>query len=718
MSRRTELATCSLCEAACGISVQLDEDRILRIRGDEEDPLSRGYVCPKALALADLHVDPDRLRHPIRRCGDRWEPIGWDEALDLAATRLAQIRRANGPDAVAVYLGNPTIHSFGAALFSLLLVQGLRTKNFFSSNSVDGLPRLLTSFLVYGSQAVMPIPDIDRTSFLLIVGANPVVSNGSVMSAPGAARRLEEIKARGGRIVVVDPRRTETAELAGEHVFIRPGTDAFLLLGLLHTIFEEGLESPGRLEAMCDGLDRVRAIARGFAPERLAPVLGIEAVEIRALARDFARAPSAVCYGRMGTCTQEFGTLSSWLIDVLNTVTGNLDRIGGAMFTTPAVDLVALADRLGQRGHFARWRSRVRGLPEFNGELPVAAFAGEMETPGDGQIRALVTHAGNPVLSLPNGRRLERALSGLEFMVSIDIYLNETTRHADLILPPTFGLEHDHYPLVFHSLSVRNVARYSRAVFPRAPAARHDWEILLDLTRGVLSRGRLSERLASLGLGALHLVGPRGILRLLLRLGPHSITFDRLRAEPHGIDLGPLEPRMPGLLAGRRIQLAPGPLVADVERLERSLAAERAGARPLTLISRRLLSSNNSWMHNSPKLVRGRDRCTLLVNPADAARRGIRPGDRVRIVSRAGAIEAPVVISDEVAPGVVCLPHGFGHARDGTRLAVASRQPGVSINDVVDDGPVDGLSGCSSFVGTTVEIERVAADNEQAAEPT
>jgi anaerobic selenocysteine-containing dehydrogenase len=709
---KTAYATCHLCEAICGIAVDVDGGRVVRIRGDERDPLSRGHICPKGVALADIQHDPDRLRAPMRRRGDTWEPVGWEEALDDVADRLAAVQRAHGRDAVGLYFGNPVGHSYGAMLYGFAFMEALKTRNVFSSQSIDALPRLLTSLQLYGNQAVLPIPDLDRTDFLLVLGANPAVSNGSVMTAPDARRRLQDVRARGGRVVVVDPRRSETAALADRHLFIRPGTDALLLLAMLHTLDAEGLLRPTALDDVLDNRERLLAIARPFAPERVAAATGISAPEIRTLAREFAAAPSAVCYGRLGTCTQAFGTTTSWLVDALNLLTGNMDRPGGAMFPGAAVDLPGLAARIGQRGSFARWRSRVRGLPEFNGELPVAAFADELETPGEGQIRALVLHAGNPVLSLPNGRRIDRALGRLDFVVAVDIYLNESTRHAHYVLPPAWGLENDHFALLFHALAVRNTVKFSPAVLEPGPDARYDWEILLALTTRLLAKRGLRGGLTAAAAEALGGRGPRRLLDLLLRTGAYGkgflpfkkgLSLAALEAAPHGIDLGPLAPRLRQILGKRRVDLAPTVFTADVPRLEARL---QAGPEDLVLIGRRSLRSNNSWMHNSLRLVKGPVRCTLLVHPEDARRRGLATGDRVRIATRTGEIEAPCEVSDEVMPGVVSLPHGWGHGRPRARLAVAAAHAGVSVNDVTDETRYDPVSGASDVNGVPVSVTR------------
>lgn len=719
-TRRTHYRTCTLCEASCGLEIDVEGQRILSIRGDQDDPFSRGHVCPKAVALQDLHADPERLRRPLRRtAGGGFEELSWEAALEEAAQRLHGVQHAHGRHAVAAYLGNPSVHSHGATLGAQVLLRALRSHNRYSATSADQLPHMLAALLMFGHQLLLPVPDVDRTSFFLVLGANPLASNGSLMTAPGIERRLKALLARGGTLVVVDPRRTETAALATRHLALRPGSDAYLLLGLLHVLFAEGLTRPGRLEAFTDGLTELAAAARPFPPERVASLTGLRAEDVTRLAREFAAAPCAAAYGRMGVSTQEFGGLSAWLAYALNVVTGNLDRAGGVMFTRPAVDAVALGTRLGLRGSFARRRSRVRGLPEFGGEFPVATLADEIVTPGPGQIRALVTLAGNPVLSTPNGARLERALPGLDFMVSIDMYVNETTRHAHLILPPTSPLERDHYDLVFHLLAVRNTAKYSPALFAPEADARDDFTILLELaTRLELARGAgVRPRLTRALLGRL---GPTGLVGWLLRQGPYGagwlpfargLTLARLRAAPHGIDLGPLEACLPGRLGTRdqRLALAPRAFLDDLTRLERqAVASRRRPTETLELIGRRDLRSNNSWMHNSARLVKGRTRCTLLMHPDDAAARGLVDGQRVRVGSRTGSLEVPLQISDSVRPGVVSLPHGWGHGRPGTRQSVAAAHAGQSLNDVTDEAHIDELSGTAAFNGLPVEVAAAA----------
>ena len=689
----TRLHTCMLCEAICGIAVEVEAGRVTAVRGDRDDPFSRGHVCPKAAAIPDVMDHPDRVREPMRRVGDRWEPVSWEDALSEAADRITAIQKEHGRNAVGLYVGNPTVHGHGAILGIPLLSRALGGRSRFSATSVDQLPQMLAALEMFGHQLLFPVPDVDRTAFLLVLGANPIVSNGSLMTAPGIAHRLSSLRARGGRLVVVDPRRTETAAVADRHVAIRPGGDAALLLGMLQVIFAEGLERPGRLAKFTDGLDRLRGIAARHPPERVAARAGVSPDAIRSLAREFAASPTAVCYGRVGISTQAFGAVASWLVNALNVVTGNLDQPGGAMFTTPAADVVALNARLGTLGSFGRFRTRVRGLPEFGGELPVAALAEEIDTPGDGRIRGLVTFAGNPVLSAPNGRRLDRALAGLDFQLAIDLYRNETTRHAHLILPPTFGLERDHYDLVFNTVAVRNVARYAKAALAPPPGVRDDWDILLGLALALRARGGGGRR-RNLGatLRVARALGPRRILGLLLRFGPHPLSIGTLERSPHGVDLGPLEPRLPGRLftPDRRIRLVPDLLEADLARVDADLDAAEPVAGGLLLIGRRRLRSNNSWMHNSQRLVKGPVGCTLLVHPDDAAVRGLAQGAEALVRSRVGEIRVPVSVTEEVGPGVVCLPHGWGHA---------------SFNDLADELRVDALCGNADFSGVPVTVE-------------
>jgi anaerobic selenocysteine-containing dehydrogenase len=722
---------CTLCEAMCGIVLETAGREVVSIRGDQEDPFSKGHVCPKAVALKDLHDDEDRLRTPLRREGSTFKPISWDEAFDTVARELRRVQREHGKSAVGVYQGNPTVHNYGSMMFGPLFVRALRTRSRFSATSVDQLPHMLAAHQMWGHQLLLPIPDLDRTDYLLILGANPAVSNGSLMTAPGVTDRIKAVKQRGGRVVVLDPRRSETAQLASEHCFVRPGTDALFLLSVLHVIFAEGRERLGELSPMLTGLARVRELAESYAPDRVSALVGMEAETIRKIAREFSSADRAVCYGRVGVSTQKFGGLSCWLVNVLNIVTGNLDREGGVMFTQPAVDLIRTPVSMGGEGHFAKYRSRVRGLPEFGGELPVAALAEEIDTPGKGRIRALVTSCGNPVLSTPNGARLERALGTLDFMVSVDFYLNETTRHAHVILPPSGPLEHDHYDLVFHLLQVRNTAKYSPAVFARAEEGRHDWEIFNELTWRLEERP-LQRKVAKARALLLAKLGPRGLLDVLLRIGPRGdkfglhkpgLSLKKLEAAPHGLDFGALTPCLRARLSSpdRKIELAPELFLRDIPRLEASIVELERKAGALVLIGRRQLRSNNSWMHNSERLVKGPRRCTLEMNPVDAAKLGLAPGQNAEVRSRVGKVVAPVSVTEALMEGVVSLPHGWGHSREGIKLRVAQAHAGVSINDITDELALDDLSGNASFSGLAVEVQAVlhdeSRDKAQAATP-
>ena len=686
----TYFRACNLCEAICGLEVTVENGRVSDLRGDALDPLSHGHICPKGSALVDLLEDPDRLKRPLVRENGVHREATWDEAYARAASGLRDVIARHGDDAVAIYLGNPAVHNSGTTLSMGGFTKALKTRNRFSATSVDQLPHHLAAAAMFGHPLLMPIPDVDRTDYFLCMGANPVVSNGSIMTAPGMRDRIKAIRARGGRVVVIDPRRTETALAADEHHFVRPGTDAAFLLALAATIFENGSASLGRCTEFTDGFDELRAAVAPFTAERVAPHVGIAAEKIRKIARDFANATSAVAYGRVGLSTQTFGLLCQWLVNALNAITGNLDEPGGAMWPTPAVDLTTGAKP--GAVYADRYRSRVRDLPEYEGEFPVATMADEMLTPGPGQVKAFVSVAGNPVLSTPGGARLDAALADLEFVVCVDPYLNETTRHADVILPPAIGLETENYDVIFHHFAVRNTARYSEAIFPIETDRRFDWQIFEGL------------RFALTGKPSVH---PRVRLDTALAAGPRKTSIAELQQHPHGVDYGPMERAFPErlLTANGRIQLAPQAFARDIARLERELAIEPPA---LVLIGRRQLRGNNSWMHNAPRLMRGPQRCTLVLNPFDARRLGIAKGDEVEVRSRAGAIAVPAEISDEVMPGVCSVPHGFGHDKRGARLTLASERPGASLNDITDPQRIDELCGNAALNGMPVELRVLA----------
>ena len=734
---------CPFCEACCGLEVEVGADadadtgqaKVVRIRADADDVFSRGFLCPKAIGLQDLHADPDRLRTPLIKRDGVFVEASWDEAYAEIARRLPPVLAAGGPNAVATVLGNPVSHKMGLSLYFPRLAKALGTRNMFSASSVDQVPKMLAVGLMFGTWLSVPVPDIERCDFLLILGANPMVSNGSLWTVPDFRGKAKALRARGGQIVVVDPRHTETAAVADAHHFIRPGADVFFLLGIAHALFDEDLVRPGRLAEHCNGIAQVQAAVHAYAPELVAARCGIDAATMRDLARKLANTPRAAIYGRIGTCTQQFGTLCSWLIDVINVLTGHLDQEGGAMFPKAAAFAANTRGAPGKgRGVISgRHGSRVSGAPEVAGELPITCLAEEIDTPGPGQIKALITIAGNPVLSAPNGARLARALEQLDFMVSLDIYLNETSRHAHVILPGLSPLEEAHYDVTFTQFSHRNHARYSAPVLARAPGQPEEWESMLRIAAiakglgaqadiAALDDAALAEELARSAGDAAGAVlaalaprrGPERLLDLALRSGPYGdqfgrkpggLTLDALQAAPSGIDLGPLQPRIPEALRtpSGKIELAPQLLLDD---LARALADLQEAAPSLVIIGRRQLRSNNSWMHNLPVLAKGAYRCTALVHPDDAARLGLVDGAMARVLAQGGArsIEVQVEVSGEMMAGVVSLPHGWGHNLEGVRMGVAAERPGVNLNALLDENLRDPLSGNAVLSGIAIEM--------------
>jgi anaerobic selenocysteine-containing dehydrogenase len=701
--------TCNLCEALCGMLITVQDGTITSVRPDPDDPFSRGHICPKGPALKEIYEDPDRLRQPMRRTAAGFVPVSWEEALTEAAARLNEIRAQHGKDAIGVYIGNPTVHNHGLSMTVPGFLRTLHTRNRFDANSQDANPRLYACMLLYGDQLSIPVPDVDRTRYLLMFGANPAASGGSLMTLGDVRGRLRGIRERGGRIVLFDPRRTETAAWCDEHHALRPGGDAALLCAMLHVLFAEGLTQKDRdIETRAKGLPALKQLAGRFPPERVAQAVGVPAEVIRRVSREFAAAESAIAYGRLGACLNPFGPVACWLLDALNVVTGNFDRPGGVMFPRPAADTSAIGRKL-IGNHHGRWRSRVRGLPEFAGQLPAAVMAEEIETPGPGQIRAFITIAGNPVLSTPNGERLGRALSTLPFLVSIDPYINETTRHAHLILPPVHTLERGHFDLVFNTFAVRNTVKYSPPVVPPPPDGKEDWEILYDLGMrlGGLRMGHpLADRAARLLYRAGVRVSPDRMLDLLLRLGPYRLSLAKVRRHPHGLDLGPLTPAGRAKVHTRDglVDLAPAPLLEDAARIDAWLGEQQAAAGGLVLIGRRHVRNNNSWMHNAPTLARGRDRATLLIHPEDARRLGVTEGALCRIRSRVGEVSARAELTEDVRQGVVSLPHGFGHQAAAATLRVAGALPGPNINALTDEAHVEPLLGTAILNGVPVQI--------------
>jgi anaerobic selenocysteine-containing dehydrogenase len=690
---QTHYRACNLCEAICGLEIKVEDGKVMSIAGDKNDPFSRGHICPKAVALKDIYEDPNRLKFPMKRTQNGWQQISWEQAFEEVVTNIKQIQAKYGNDAVGVYQGNPSIHNSGTFMTAPYFFKTLRTKNMFSATSADQLPHHFAAWQMFGHPMLMPIPDIDFTDFMLIIGGNPIASNGSIMTVPDVEHRLKAIQKRGGKIVVIDPRRTETAAKADQHLFIKPNNDVFLLLAMINVLFAENKVNLGHLSDFTDDLDVLREITAEYTPEKVVKLTGISANDIRQLTLDFANAPTAVCYGRVGVSTQAFGTLSLWLINAINIITGNLDKQGGSMFTLPAVDFLA---RSKNENRFARWHSRVRGLPEFSGELPVATLAEEMLTEGDGQIKAMFTSCGNPVLSTPNGVQLDEAFADLEYMVAFDIYINETTRHANLILPPATGLEVAHYDMTFNVLAVRNTTKYSEPTFEKTEGAKFDWEIFDELRQRMLGEEDIK------------LTNPEEKIDLGLKFGPYQLSLQALKDNPHGIDLGEMKPCLPNrlLTSDKRIKLAPEILVKDMERLKKVFENAQTDSNfNLLLIGRRHLRDNNSWMHNSHRLVKGNNRCTLMIHSKDAEKMGIENHQIVSVASRVGEIEIPAEITDTMMEGVVCMPHGYGHHRAGIQMDIAAQHAGVSVNDLTDELYLDDLTGNAAFNGVAVRVE-------------
>ncbi|MFD9079083.1 molybdopterin-dependent oxidoreductase [Streptomyces erythrochromogenes] len=726
---RTALRICPLCEATCGLTLTIEGTTVTGARGDRDDVFSRGFICPKGAAFGQIDADPDRLRTPLVRRDGRLQEATWDEAYDAIAAAVPGLVAEYGAQSVGVVLGNPNVHTMAGALYPPLLLRTLGTRNLFTASTLDQMPKHVSSGFLFGDPLAIPVPDLDRTDFLLLLGANPVESNGSLCTAPDFPGRLKALRARGGTLVVVDPRRTRTAALADRHLAPRPGSDALLLAALAHTLLAEKLTAPGALEERVEGLGELGAALASFTPEAVAPACDLTAVEIRSLARELAAAPTAAVYGRIGSCTVEHGTLASWLVDVLNILTGNLDRPGGALFPLSATDRAPRPAGPGRGFTVGRWHSRVSGHAEAKSELPIAALAEEIETPGEGRIRTLIAIAANPVLSAPDGDRLDRALAGLDFMVSVDPYLNETSRHAHVVLPPPPPAQSAHFDFAFNAFAVRNQARYSPPAIPLEEGRMDECEIharlilavsgLHGAPPGAVDERVIADTLARAAADAhspLHgtgpseqarrlagRTGPERRLDMMLRLGPYELVLDDLLEAPHGIDLGPLRPRLPEVLKTRsgRIELLPDPIAAELPRLRTALADRPAA---LVLVGRRHLRSNNSWLHNVPALTGGSNRCTLQVHPQDAARLGLTDGGRARVAADGGSLEVPVEVTEAVRTGVVSLPHGWGHDRAGARLGVASATPGANVNQLLDGTRIDRLSGTAVLNGFPVEL--------------
>ena len=705
-NEQTHFRTCNLCEAMCGIVIQHDGEKVLSIKGDKDDPFSKGYICPKTTALQDLHEDSDRLRHPVERTANGWKEISWPEALDKVAAGIQSVQKKHGQNAFGIYLGNPNVHNLGGMLTIKHLLSSIKTRSRFSATSIDQLPHHIVSMHLFGHMLRIPVPDVNRTQYMLIIGGNPLASNGSIMTAPNMRQKLKDIKARDGKVVVIDPRRTETADIASEHHFIRPATDVLLLLAMLNEIYLQGYADKARAKnnraaALAPEIERIVDFAKDYSAESVADITGIEASQIKRLVKEFCEAESSVCYGRMGVSVQEFGLLSQYLIMVINIVTGCLDEVGGLMFPNPAVDVVNNSGP----GYLGKRHSRVSNLPDFNGDYPVVAMADEMLVEGAGQLKGFMTVAGNPVLSTPNGEKLDTAFANLNFMVAIDYFVTETSRHAHIILPPVSPLERDHYDVTFNNFAVHNVAKYSKALFAKKKSAKHDWQIYLELVKRLDKKAALATKIER---RIVKTLGPKFMLDQGLRRGPYAgMTLNKLKKNPHGIDLGPLKRMLPQALKhkDKQIHLNVDFYQADLERVREMM--QDYDDKQVLLIGRRHVRSNNSWLHNSYRLVKGKPRCTLMLHPETAKEYGIEDGQNVKVSSRVGSVIITAEVTDELMPKVVSIPHGWGHGRKGVKQKVAQAHAGVSVNDLTDDTLIDQLSGNAAVNGVPVQLEAI-----------
>ena len=692
---KTHFRTCNLCEAMCGLKITYEGNEILKIEGDKEDKFSRGHICPKAYGLKDIYEDPDRLKRPIKKVNDEWKEISWQAAYEEIADKIIQNNVKYGPDSIGVYQGNPSVHNLGTSLTASKFFRSLRTKNIYSASSTDQIPHHFAAWQMFGHPLLEPIPDIDNMQLFVIVGGNPLVSNGSMMTVPDVGNRLKAIQKRGGRVIVIDPRHTETAAKADQHIFINPGSDSWLFAGILKHIFEQGLDNLAHLSEFTDGLDIIKKEMKAIDFESVSKRTGIEIDIIKTLAEEIAKTDKAAVYGRMGVSTQAFGGLGKWLITAINVVTGNLDKTGGLLFTKPVIDFIGNSK---PKNRYNRWQSRVRKFPEFIGELPVACLSEEIETDGPGQIKMMMLSCGNPVLSITNGKRLDKALEKLDYMVSIDIYLNETSKHANIILPPATGVETSHYDLTFNVLAVRNVSKYSPSLFEKSEGTKYDWEIFQELGQVLAKKAGVESP------GEEKIYTPEEMLKMSFEHNSYKIDFEELMKEQHGMDLGPLKPQLPERLKNeeKRINLAPKLLVDDLQRLLKSENRKDG----YLLIGKRHLRDNNSWMHNSELLQKGKNRCVVLINPTDAAKEGIKTGSKVHVTSRVGEVQIEAQVTEDMMPGVLSIPHGYGHHKKGIKLGVAQENPGVSVNDLTDELLIDELTGNAAFSNLHVTLKR------------
>ncbi len=687
--------TCHICEANCGLLVEVEGREILSIKGNPDHVLSRGHICPKATAIADLQDDPDRLHKPVKKVNGQWQEIGWEQAFSEIAAKFVALKGQGAKP--AMYAGNPGAHDYALSTQVGQLRRAMGLKNIYSASTLDQIPHHVVQYHMYGHVSLAAVPDIDRCQYLMIIGGNPVASNGSIWTVPDFKKRVKAMQARDGKLIVVDPRRTETAKIADAHHFVKPGTDTALIIGILKSIFDGGLVDTSRVdELLDDSWGAIEPAIADFDMDQLAAHCGISVATMQEMAEQLAADQPAALYGRMGVSVCEFGTLNQWLIQIINIASGNLDRVGGTMVPQPALDTINLVGR-----GSVRTIETVRGtMPSVMGELPTITFADEMLRDDEQRIRSLFVLTGNPVLSAPDGAKLDRALDRLDLMVSFDMYVTATSRHADYILPPCGPLEKDHYPFFFGPLAIRNYASYSPAIFDMPDGEKSDWEIVAELSLAILAQD---------GQDIPNIREPRDVLDNMLQSSPAGLTLAEVEAAPNGIDLGPLQPCMAERLRTENgmIQCAHPDFLVELQRFSASLETEQPDV--LRLIGRRHVRQNNSWLHNSKRLLKGPDRCTLMIHPDDAMARGLTDGGMATVTSRVNSVDIPVEVSDDVMPGVVSIPHGFGHGREGVGLSVAREKPGVSINDLTDPASYDRLSGNAVLNATPVTVAAMEA---------
>ncbi len=707
---KTHYRACNVCEATCGLEIKYKNNKILSIKGDKNDPLSKGHICPKGVALQDVYYDPDRLKQPVKKTKDGWQTISWNQAFDEVTNNIKSIQEKHGNDAVALYFGNPTVHNMGAMMFMPMFSKMLRTKNRYSATSIDQLADQLAAYLLFGHQLLVPVPDLDRTDCLLIIGANPVVSNGSMMTAPKVAQRIKDIRKRGGQVINVDPRFTETSKISDQHIYINPAADVYLLLAILNVVFAKNYDNLRHVKEFTHDIQDIKDLVKPFTAASVAEITGIEARTIEDLVETFCQSKSACCYPRFGASTQKFGTLTQWLGNVLNIVTGNFDREGGVMFAKPALDILAPARKQKNRKVFAKNHSRLKGLPSFAGELPVSVLADEILTEGEGQIKLLITNSGNPVISTPNGNKMDQALQSLDYMVAVDFYINESSRHANIILPPTSALERSHYNMAFHTLAVQNTVKYTEPLFNPEKNQRSDMQIFVELWSRLQPDGLKNKFKTWMTKRYIFKKGEAGIIDAGLKKGPYSdLDLEKVIASKHGIDLGALQPCMPERLftQDQQIHLMPEEIKSDIQRLNNYFQNNHPDPEfDMQVIGRRDPRTNNSWMHNSHRMIKGKQRCLAIINSLDAEKYDLQNGDSIKVTSKIGEISLPVAVTQDIKEGIISIPHGWGHVFEDMQLSIAKKHAGVNINILMDENQMDELSGNAVLSGVPVKIEK------------